>query len=60
MLRKVKGNIQYCHIIFNEVMKFGTNRSKQLKERLNNPLKAKCNIHVSTSKKLKCGITCKS
>lgn len=60
MLRNAKGNIQYCHIIFNEVMKFSTNRSKQPKEHLNNPLKAKYNIHVSTSKKLKSVITFKS
>lgn len=60
MLRKVKENIKYCYIIFNDVMKFSTKRSKQLKKRLNNPLKAKYNIHVSTSKKLKCKITCKS
>lgn len=60
MLRKVKENIKYCYIIFNDVMKFSTKRSKQLKKSLNNPLKAKYNIHVSTSKKLKCKITCKS
>lgn len=60
MLRKVKGNIQYSHIIFNEVVKSSTNRPKQLKKHLNNPLKAKYNIHLSISKKLKCGITCKA